>query len=399
MRVMIVDDDAFVLKATSRMLKSTEESWEVLTASSGADALSLLSSAKVDVIVTDMRMPGMDGADLLSEVSKTYPGVIRIVLSGQADKQSVLRAVTPMHQYLAKPCSGELLRSTISRACALREVLDSTTHCEWLTSVSALPILPGPYQQLVEEIESPDGSIKRVGELASRDPAIAAKLLQLANSAYLGLSAPVTSPAQAVSIIGLDALKALVLTVHVFRSFSSGSEREFSIDKIMTHSLRVATICRLIATHERLNDEIVSEGFTAGLLHDIGKLLFISELRDSYKKAIAGNQSGLQVSLSAEREHIGVGHDAIGGYLLTMWGIPQSIVEAVTFHHQPLKPTGDNVDLVSLVAVANLLEHDTHDPIDFDDWLDVDTECERTEWMNRIETWRTLLKSERSIVA
>ena len=357
MRVMFVDDDAKVLKGITRMLDCCDVQWDIETAASGSDALEQLENERVDVLVCDMQMPGMDGAQLLEEVSRRYPDTVRIVLSGQADKASVYRAVSPMHQYLAKPCEADTLQETIARACALRELLDSTKTHDFIGRVSSLPSVPDLYQKVVAEIESEDGTVSRVGELVAQDPAMTAKILQLANSAIFGCRTKITSPAQAASLIGLDALKSLVLSLQVFKSFDGETVRSFSIEALTNHSLYVAGIARQIASIEGLGQATSSESFTAGLLHDVGKLILAANAPAEYASAITASNSQSIPLIEAERAAFGLGHDSVGGYLLALWGLPQSIVEAVAFHHCPDECTGSQLTTSAVVYLANLLAH------------------------------------------
>ena len=355
MRVMFVDDEIQVLKGIKRMLESANVDWEIETATSGADALATLENSPVDVLVSDMQMPGMNGAQLLEQISQRYPKTVRLVLSGQASKEAVFNAIAPMHQYLAKPCKAEVLRTTITRACALREMLEATESHEFLGQIKALPSLPTIYRQVVEEIESENGSIARVGELVSLDPAMTAKILQLANSALFGLRSTVTCPARAASLIGLEPLKALVLSLQVFKSFEGADLPGFSIDALASHSLLVGVAAQKIAKLEGLSNEIASEAFTAGLLHDIGKLILAANAPDKFAKTLADSTNKQQPQSEVEKQAFGLGHDGIGGYLLALWGLPQSIVESVAFHHQPEQSYGSEMSASAIVYIANFL--------------------------------------------
>lgn len=364
MRVMFVDDDTQVLNGITRMLDCADVDWDVETATSGAAALEILTETSVDVVVTDMQMPGMDGAELLDEVSRLYPAIVRIVLSGQANKQAVYRAVASMHQYLAKPCAADVLRDTISRAFTARKTLDSTKSREFLGRISSLPSFPTLYQKVVAEIESETGTVARVGEIIAQDPAMTAKLLQLANSAIFSLRSVVSSPVQAASLIGLDTLKSLILTLQVFKSFDGIPISGFSIDALLTHSLRVGTIARMIAHSEALGKEQSSEAFTAGLLHDVGKLILAANAPEDFQSAlVASSEQGVSL-IEAERTVFGTGHDHIGGHLLALWGIPQCIVEAVIFHHSPAHCGGSRLSIPALVCIANLLAHEETGTVD-----------------------------------
>ena len=358
MRVMFVDDEAQVLKGITRMLECADVEWDIEIAHSGPEALDSMKVEPVDVLVTDMQMPGMDGAELLDRVSQLYPNTVRIILSGQASKEAVYRAVKPMHQYLAKPCEAGVLRTTVARACALREVLDSTKSHEFLGRISSLPSLPSLYEEAVAELESPDGTVARAGEIIAQDPAMTAKVLQIANSAIFGLRDPVTSPEKGASVIGMSSLKSLVLSLGVFTSFDGAEIPGFSIDEILDHSLRVAKIAQSIATSQGFDKASADEAFTAGLLHDIGKLILAANAPQEFAASLATSLAQGIPLVEAEQQIMGIGHDKVGSYLLTLWGIPQNIVEAVAFHHCPDQCRGERLNVPALVYVANFLALD-----------------------------------------
>ena len=372
MKVLFVDDEPQILKGITRMLECADVDWDIDTAASGDEALQQMQAEPADVIISDMKMPGMDGAELLSKVSELYPATVRIVLSGQADKEAVYRAVSPMHQYLSKPCEAEKLRDTITRSCSLRSVLDITSSHEILGRITSLPSLPEVYQKVVEEVDSEDGSIAKVGEHVSKDPAMTAKVLQLANSAIFGRRVNVTSAAQAASLIGMDALKSLILSLSVFRSFEDAGIECFNLEEMAEHSLQVGSLGRRIAQAEGLSNEIASEAFTSGLLHDVGKLILASYANDQFAIAIA-RASSESISLAdAESQLLGIRHDEIGGYLLALWGLPQSIVEGVAFHHSPKRCESGELTTPAIVYIANHLVMDLDDPQDqtrFDDFI------------------------------
>jgi len=141
-RILFVDDEPNVLQGLQRMLRPLRDEWEMTFVSSGAEALQRLAQAPFDVIVSDMRMPNMDGAQLLTEVMQRHPEVIRIVLSGQANQEVVMKAVGPTHQYLAKPCDPESLKALVSQTSALRGLLTDATLKGLVASMKSLPSLP-----------------------------------------------------------------------------------------------------------------------------------------------------------------------------------------------------------------------------------------------------------------
>lgn len=355
-KILFVDDQEHVLRGLRRMLDHMQSEWEMQFAGSGQEALEIMAKNPFDVVVTDMRMPGMDGAQLLEEVSKRHPQTVRIVLTGQADRESVLRAVRPTHQYLSKPCDAETLHYTVARACAIRGLLAEPSLKQLVSQISSLPSVPSLYTELLEELKSCDGSIQRVGQLISQDIAMTAKILQLTNSALFGLRQQVHSPAQAAILLGMETLKALVLSVQLFSQFKKGDLRAFSIEALLQHSLAVGNYARLIAKAERAAQALVSDAFLAGVLHDAGKLVLATNAPEQYHHALtlAGEK---RIPLwVAERETFGVSHAEVGAYLLALWGLPESIVEATAFHHQPGQCQHKHLSSLTVVHVANALE-------------------------------------------
>jgi len=387
MNVLFVDDEPQVLRALERMLDTADVEWEAEFASDSAEALEMLANDDFDAIITDMRMPGMDGAELLHKVSKLYPQIVRIVLSGQADKEAVLRAVKPMHQYLSKPCAAETLKSTISRACALRDTLSSESLRKAITNLPALPSIPSVYAELNEAIQSEDFALTDVGHIIEKDMAMSAKILQLVNSAAFGLGKQVHSPNQAACMLGVDVIKALVLTTGVFTEFVDDSKSEFSLETLMTHSLKVANFAKQIARAEGMTAGDVNDAYTAGMLHDVGKLILATSDTEAYSRILqtaASNQTSLW---EAEHKILNTDHAAVGAYLLNLWGLPQSIIEIVSLHHRPEQAEEKSLSVLSVVWAANKVANGADDQ-ELSEYLTT-IECE-----GKIGSWRNLCLSQ-----
>jgi len=355
-RIIFVDDEQNILLGLKRMLRGMRNEWDMSFAGSGEEALRTLDEIPYDVIVTDMRMPVMDGAQLLIEVKKRYPHMVRIVLSGHSEREMVLKSVGPAHQYLAKPCDADALKSTVSRACALRDLLGNETLKKLLTQMDTLPSVPSLYTEIIEELGSPDSSLNRVGEIISKDVGMSAKILQMVNSAFFGLSREISSPSQAVNLLGLNIVKALVLSVHVFSMYQGARQSYFSIEKLMNHSMTTGALAKAIVSAQTGSKKTIDDSFMAGVLHDVGILVFVSNFSEKYKEAFeAANREKIDLH-EAEQRVFGATHMEVGAYLLGLWGIPDAIVEAVMFHHTPLAFLGPlEFGPLAAVHVANVL--------------------------------------------
>ena len=365
-RVLFVDDEPQVLAGLKRVLDPLRNEWQMAFVDSGPQALTALAQSKYDVLVTDIRMTGMSGLELLAETGKRHPDVLRIVLSGTADWDITIKSTHVAHQYLVKPCNPKTLRTTIERAMSLRLVLDDATLRQTVSSLQSLPSMPGTYMRLMNAVKSPDASTMQVGEIVARDVGMSSKVLQLVNSAFFGAGQPIVDPVAAVVYLGLETISALALQVAVFSQFDARLSREFSFDSMQRHSQRVAVAAKQIALNLGMTRVQANDCMAAGLLHDIGKLVLASNFPERYRLVGARMSEADLSSAQAEQEIFGSSHAEVGAYLLWLWGLPDALTEAVAFHHRPPVCSNAPVTTAAAVYAANFFEHsraaDSDDP-------------------------------------
>ncbi|MDR4505221.1 MAG: response regulator [Candidatus Scalindua sp.] len=319
------------------MLGSLCDKWDMEFAMSGKAALNHMSRSPFDVVVSDMRMPSMDGIKFLDTVMELYPETVRIMISGHSDREMILRSVKCAHQFLAKPCDLKAIQYTIERTCKLRDLLKNEILKKYVTGIKDLPSFPGLYNLIVREMQSPEPSIKKIGYIISQDVSMSAKVLQLVNSAFSGLPKEIRDPQQATIRLGIDALQALVLSNYVFSSFPEGAELYgLSLLDIWKHNLMTSRLARDIAYVESGEKEIAEEALTAGMFHDIGKLILL-KFPTQHKEVMEFVEKHGCDHVEAEYAVLKTSHAELGSYLLGLWGIPDNVVEAVAFHHNPSK--------------------------------------------------------------
>ncbi len=355
--VLFVDDDPNVLSGLRRMLRTSCRSWEIDFAISGEEALQKLAARHFDVVVSDMRMPHMDGSQLLTEVRARYPRIVRIILSGHSERESILRAIGPTHQYLAKPCDPELLKTTIARALALLSLLDEPRLTDVISGMNRVPSMPSWYQEVLTEVQSSNASLKKVGAIISRDPGMTATILRLVNSAYFGLTQQVSDAAQAVTLLGLSTVSALVLTAQVFSSANADVARELAFESLWHHSVRVGIGARAITrsvTADRVQED---QAFTAGTLHDVGRLILGVNFRKRYKQVLDTSRATGRALYELETEEFGASHAEVGAYVLGLWGLPNPIIEAVAYHHTPHESFSASFSALTAVHSADSIDY------------------------------------------
>jgi DNA-binding NtrC family response regulator len=140
-RILFVDDESRILDGIRRMMRTERERWEMEFALGGEAALLAFDSGNFDVVVSDMRMPGMDGATLLTHIRDRSPASVRIILSGHTELEAAIRAIPVAHRFLAKPCDAVALRETLERACTLQDLLSRAEIRRVVSTIGELPSL------------------------------------------------------------------------------------------------------------------------------------------------------------------------------------------------------------------------------------------------------------------
>jgi len=348
MKVLFVDDEPRVLEALERSLRIGGVSWETRFVTSGVAALAALDQGQFDVIVSDMRMPGMDGAALLAAVAARDPAMVRIVLSGQAEEASALRVVRVAHQFLSKPCDAKTLRQVVERTGTLHRTMTDPNLRAMLGGLDRLPSAMHVYQELSELLTRDEVSTDAVTEVVRQDPAMASKLLQFANSAFFALSRDVPDIRTAVIRLGTKTIKNLALGLGVFDTAGRKPLSPLlSVDQMQRRAFATAKIAGAIA-----DAELSDSAFMAGLVCDVGELVLASNAPE--RLASAWNDSSQQnvTRVACERAAFGVSHAEVGAYLLSLWGLPFRVIEAVALHHNPQEGAQPGTGLPGLVWIA-----------------------------------------------
>jgi HD-like signal output (HDOD) protein len=387
--LLFVDDEPKVLQGLQRQLRPMRDEWDMHFIDGGKKALDFMATEPVDIIVSDMMMPMMDGSQLLTEVLKRYPQTVRIVLSGHAEREAVLRLVGPAHQYLSKPCDADELRKAITRAFALRDLLGNDRLKQLATRVKSLPTLPALHNQLTEELRKDSPSMERVAEIVSRDIGMTAKILQLVNSAFFGLAQPITNPLDAVTYLGMNTVRSLALCMGIFSQYDEKLCRIFSLDVLARHSWTTGIMARSVAQMERQEQKILEQCFLAGMLHDVGQLVLAVGLHEQYTEVISmAGKKNLPV-WQVEQEIFGASHSDLGAYLLALWGLPNPIIEAIALHHQPSRCVAAEFSPAIAVHVADVFAHEiltSHTEVPAPR-LDMDC-LTRLSFAGKIDAWR-----------
>ncbi len=356
--VLLVDDEPHVLSALRRLLR--KEGWKLLLASSGQEGLRLLAANPVDLVVSDMRMPHMDGAVFLGQVRRQYPQVTRLVLTGYAEREAVQRAFEQagIHEMIAKPWDDEELKGILRGFLRQQESQEHEARGlhAILSHLGPLPVLPQVYFEVRDLLEEEEPSVEAIARAILREPVMAAKLLQVANSTFFGQRRHVENVARAVTVLGLALVHGLVLAHSVFQVLEIRQVEGFSHEALWRHSLACGLLARQIAQRLSWDQQEQEAAILAGLLHDLGKLVLASAIPGRYARVIRQARQGKHSFTAVERDLLGVTHAAVGGHLAEWWNLPAPLAEAIRWHCRPTaSPEPD--PLACLIHLADVLVH------------------------------------------
>lgn len=358
--ILFVDDEANILESVRRMLHADRYRWE-MTFVVGAEAAlrAFEEHGGFDVIVSDMLMPGMNGAELLRLVRDRYPDTARLILSGYAETAYATQAISVAHQLLNKPCDKTELRAAIERVCTLQDILGTPELRAVIGSISTLPSLSKAYKALARTVRNPSAGIEEVAHIIGQDIAMSAKILHLVNSAFFGLPQKVTQIHAAIEYLGMDTIRNLALTSEAFTVFEPDTPAQRSmLEALQARAHRTATLISVFGLESTDRDIAV----VAALLHDIGHLIVAWKMPERFSAILELTEGAGCTSLQAEERILGITHAEIGAYLLGLWGIDSQVVEAVAHHHRPTRIPHTKLDASVAVYLAGLLveEIETH---------------------------------------
>jgi HD-like signal output (HDOD) protein/ActR/RegA family two-component response regulator len=346
--VLFVDDTENILQGLRRNLRTMRDEWDLHFALSGAEALKLMSETHIDVIVSDIRMPGMDGAALLKQVSALYGHTIRMVLSGQCDEDALTTLLEVSHQYMAKPLDTATIVAAIKPILAVKASLQDQGLAKFITGIASLPSLPSLHESIVTALRE-DHPVKDIENLLLRDISLVAKIFQVMNSSYFGANRDINTLAYVWELLGLERIKTLILGGHIIAPLEKALEGDPFITDLWNLSLMTARIARLIAKAEDLPQKTCDKAWVAGLLHAIGALI-LHEYRRQKKGAVDVSDLLNPDAPSA--------YPCVGGFLAVLWGLPRDIRHVILHHAAPEK-AGDDGDktLLAIIHAARVFAH------------------------------------------
>jgi len=334
MRILLVDGDADLLQQHRRAFWKRHRNWEVILAATGEEAFQVLARDPVDIVIVELALPDMEGAELLHRVRELQPGAVRIALAVQAMAEWLEKAEGDLHRFFVKPLDPEFLIGVVESL----DIEDDETNVRavraFVGGLGRIPSLPSLYTELVALLQREDAGMGEVARLVRRDLGVASQVLKLANSAHGGADRPVSEIGQAVAMLGVDSLKSLVLFRGLISGFDTPRPQGLDLEKLWFHSFEVATGVRKLAVLEG-ETRLADLAFSVGLLHDIGLVVLATDPSGRYQTVLTQAQSSRVPLAVLEHDVYGVDHTQVGAHLLNLWGLPPTFCRPVREHHAP----------------------------------------------------------------
>lgn len=344
-KILVVDDEIQILKALSRMFLETD--YDILTAENGQDALALIENNQIDMVISDMRMPILDGYQLLSIVKEKYPRIIRVILSGYADEKPMFKAL--LHNvatlYVFKPWNNNILLESIQKLFADSTQLNSDGLSDLIKDLGCTSCIPKNCEKMISLVEAED--MEQLIIEMEKDPDISNLLHQVTSSAVYGVMPNTVK--QAAIYIGLPNLKCFLHWACVVSANKQTEDIAESPEILWQHSYLTNKI--LLFFYEAfLHKQPPDSAMFAGLLHNIGLIIIVNALQK--KGEIDQRNLSVNDFIRMENGEYEIKHQEVGAYFLDQWDIPFQMYEVALNHHKPTQSSIIFTELVNAVHLA-----------------------------------------------
>ncbi len=343
-----------LLRATLRPLSAK---FDLHFTSSGDEVRRLAHSDNCDGVIVPVSSETGAEVDFLKEITVFRPGAFRLVRSSERSLVEALGKDQFTHHVPLDP-DPETWEGILDRCVLMRTWMETPDLKALIGKMKKLPALPNVYTRVVDELNSPEASLAKVAELVAEDPVVTAKMLQLVNSSFFGLHQQIVSAADAVMFLGADRVKGLILVARVFSQFDPKIIAALGLDQLWNHSMKTGAYAQSIAKSEVRDARIAAAAFTAGLLHDVGKLMLAGNLPEEYLKVLGVSRSERIPISVAEQQAFGATHAELGGVLMGLWGLPLELIQSVGWHHAPGLSGDRKFSVLTAVHAANAIASD-----------------------------------------
>ncbi len=366
-RRAILNSSALVVSEDSNDQKSLlgmgKGSWSVESVCPPQEVLGRLENHRYDLLLLDARSDAAVETEFIDEMRRTAPESIPVVFDRDEANEFRVRTRVSRAGIADYVQCQESFQDQVSRECLVVRLAEDECTRRIQPLITRTPTQRGIYHRVVEEVNSPHGSLERVADFIANDPMLTAKVLQMVNSAALGMRRRFVDAHEAVIMLGGERIKSMIVFVEVFSICEKFRFVRFSPDKLWRHSLAVGRLARELMRSRSRSIEAADASFTGGLLHDVGKLMLAINLPEQYREVLEDVEEDSNEDIwASEVKFLQTSHAEVGAMILESWNLPYPILEAVGYHHAPNRLSKEGFSPLDAVAVANVLLHEPSNP-------------------------------------
>lgn len=328
--VFVETQGRFLTRLRSDLMGSRPD-WQILLVVDASTALDLIAQRKISIVLASFGDDRSSCEDFFYALKDQAPEIIRMGLLMEQTKDNLIKSLEYAHECISAHCSTSQIEVLITRGLLVWDrVRKNRRLADLLSNLQKIPTPPSLYFDIRDELDSPTGSARSVAQIIAKDPALTAKLLKVANSGFYATPRTVADLYEAITLLGMDLVQALVIAAHLYDQLPIPG---LNLDELWKHSIAVASLAKEIAAEEGANRAITSTCAISGLLHDIGELVFLANMPDPYFSMVRRSGGDEKALLKMELEQFGVGHPELGALILSLWGLPEDVVQAIAYHH------------------------------------------------------------------
>lgn len=347
MKILLIANTAKELHIIEESFSSRTSS--VISVTSIKAALEMLAKHQFTIVICMAELGKVSGIEFLRAIGKKLSRSARFLVNNSKEDIS-LEASQVAHSILPLPIDIAKLKVTIKNVGSQNKAITKKSIIGAVKSVKTLPSAPKVYMQLNHILQSKHVDSDKIAEIIMQDPALAAKVLQFSNSAFIAKGNPINSITEAITRMGVEMLSCIVMTAELF--VYKPSFQGFSIEGEQQHSLATAKLASSL-----VKPGLKQQAMIAGLLHDIGKLVLF-DIDPALTQRFFQEQSTAADNVLLERRMFNCDHCTVGAFLLHVWSFPYDLIAAITDHHEPKKLLASEFGVAQAVYVANKLIKD-----------------------------------------
>ncbi|HZR34842.1 MAG TPA: HDOD domain-containing protein [Nevskia sp.] len=351
-RILFVNAEADAPERLRQALRHRADRWELRFARGAAEALAELERQPAELVVCGAHLQDGSAGELLEQVRRRHPQTVRFVLSVGLDRGEAESVMPVAHQVLIRPDDILTLQRAIDRVADLLGKAQLPAVKRAVAAVHALPPLPQLYWKLTAELRRPECTSASAAAIVEQDPAMSARVLQLANSPYFGFGRAVRTVRDAATRLGLEQLRSALLSLMLSAAkMPLRLPPGYTMEALQNRSQHVAGLAASMMSHP----EERKTAFSAGMLHHVGYFVLAGAMPQDFSKVMAAAADGDRPLPLVETEVLGCNHAEVGAFMLTLLGLPLPLVEAVAHHHRPSASGDKRFGPAGAVHVAALL--------------------------------------------